>query len=139
MSRRPNKAFTLVVALVVTLLAVTGIDHLVASSRAADLCEAFRPGFDGSQVNEVMAGLSGRSGMVRVRGEPARLLTAPATIARPEFVQFAIVFKGWLFSTRQCVVSVKAGRIESNQVTATDAYVMLNPVQTVRVPGGAAR
>jgi hypothetical protein len=47
-------------------------------------------------------------------------------------VQFAIVFKGPLFRTRQCVVSVKAGRVEGSQVTGTDAYVMLNPVQTVR-------
>ncbi|MCX7154093.1 MAG: hypothetical protein NT115_16715 [Proteobacteria bacterium] len=137
---RPNKAFTVLATAGVALLLVTAIDHLVAASRASGLCEALRPGLNGDQVRALINGLEEQAGVVRVRGDPARMLTAPpAPMAREEFMQFAIVFKGLLFRTRQCVVSVKSGRVESSQVTNTDAYVTLNPVPTVRILGGAAR
>ncbi len=137
---RPNKTFTALVSLGAALLLLTAIDHVVAAARASGLCEAFRPGLNGDEVRVLMDGLADKSGVVRVRGDPARMLTAPpAPAARQEFVQFAIVFKGLLFRTRQCVVSVKAGRVEGSQVTGTDAYVNLIPAPTVRVPGNAPR
>ena len=137
---RPNKTFTVIAWLGAALLLLSAIDHVVAASRASGLCDAFRPGLDGDEVRVLINGLADKSGVVRLRGDPARMLTAPpAPAARQEFVQFAIVFKGLLFRTRQCVVSVKAGRVESSQVTSTDAYVTLNPVPTVRILGGAAR
>jgi hypothetical protein len=130
---RSYKAFTSLFALAIALLLIVGADQLVASSRAAELCEAFQPGLGGAEVNMLIAELPGRSGLVKVRGDPQRMLRLqPTTTMRQEFMQFAIVFKGWFFSSRQCVVSVKAGRVENSHVTQTDAYVMLNPVQTVR-------
>jgi hypothetical protein len=130
---RTRKASSSVLALALALLLLVGADHLLASSRATGLCELFRPGLDGAEVNALISTLPGTQGFLSVRGNPARILTPPATAdRRQEFMQFAIVFKGLVFSTRQCVVSVKTGRVENSRVTHSDAYVMLNPVQTVR-------
>ena len=130
---RNYRAFTSVVALALALVLLVGADHLVASSRAGSACEAFQPGLDATSVNALVGELPGKPGLLKVRGDPARLLEKPAAGAtRQEFLQFAIVFKGLFFSARQCVVSVKGGRVERNHVAQADAYVTLNPVQTVR-------
>jgi hypothetical protein len=130
---RNRKASTSVLALALALLLLVGADHLLASSRAAGLCALFRPGLDGAQVNALISKLPGTQGFLSVRGNPARTLTPQETAdRRQEFMQFAIVFKGLFFSTRQCVVSVKTGRVENSHVTHSDAYVMLHSVQTVR-------
>ncbi len=130
---RSRKAFTSVFALALALLLLVGADHLVASSRAAGACEAFHAGLDATQVNALIGALPERAGLLRVRGDPAHMLAAPpAGSLRQEFLQFAIVFKGLFLSARQCVVSVKAGRVERNHVAQADAFVTLNPVQTVR-------
>jgi hypothetical protein len=132
---RSRKAFSRVFALFLALVLLLGADHLVASSRAGSVCEAFRAGMDGAQVNVLVSELSGTPGLLRLRGDPAHMLALPPVRPKPygeEFMQFALVFKGLMFSSRQCVVSVKAGRVEHSRVTQADAYVMLNPVQTVR-------
>ena len=130
---RSGKASSSVLALALALLLLLGADHLLASSRAAGLCALFRPGLDGAQVNALVGDLPGKPGLLRIRGDPGRMLTtAPEGARRQEFLQFAIVFKGLFFSSRQCVVSVKTGRVENSHVTHSDAYVMLHPVQTVR-------
>ena len=130
---RSGKASSSVLALALALLLLLGADHLLASSRAAGLCALFRPGLDGAQVNALVGDLPGKPGLLRIRGDPGRMLTtAPEGARRQEFLQFAIVFKGLFFSSRQCVVSVKAGRVERNHVAQADAYVTLSPVQTVR-------
>lgn len=130
---RSYKAFTSVFALALALVLLVGADHLVASSRAAGTCEAFQPGLDAAQVNALIGELPGKPGLLRLRGDPARMLaTPPEGARRQEFLQFAIVFKGFFFSSRQCVVSVKAGRVERSHVAQADAYVTLSPVQTVR-------
>ena len=137
---RTGKASSSVLALALALLILVGADHLLASSRAAGLCELFRPGLDGAEVNTLISTLPGTQGFLSVRGNPARILMPPATADRPqEFMQFAIVFKGLAFSTRQCVVSVKTGRVENSRVTHSDAYVMLNPARTIRIQGADAR
>ena len=130
---RSGKASSSVLALALALLLLLGADHLLASSRAAGLCALFRPGLDGAQVNALVGDLPGKPGLLRIRGDPGRMLTtAPEGARRQEFLQFALVFKGLFFSSRQCVVSVKTGRVENSHVTHSDAYVMLHPVQTVR-------
>ncbi len=130
---RSYKALTSAFALALALLLIVATDQLLASSRAAGLCDAFEPGLDGTAVNSLLADLPGTPGLVKVRGDPQRLLRPPpAASGRQEFMQIAVVFKGWFFASRQCVVSVKAGRVENSHVGQSDAYVMLNPVQTVR-------
>jgi hypothetical protein len=137
---RSYQAFSLVFALFLALVLLVGADHLVASSRAGNACEAFQPGMDGTQVNVLVSELPGTPGLLKVRGDPAYMMALPpARPSREEFMQFAIVYKGLFFSARQCVVSVKAGRVENSHVVQADAYVMLNPVQTVRAQGGGLR
>jgi hypothetical protein len=137
---RTYRMLKALLSLLAAMLLIAIVDHSVAWSRAHDVCEAIQPGMGGGEVNEMLAGLPERPGLVRVRGDPARMLaTPPALTRRQEFVQFAVVFRGFLFRTRQCVVSVKGGKVENSRVADTDAYVILNPVQTVRAQGAGTR
>lgn len=112
---------------------IVAADHALAAYRAADLCGEFHPGMNERQVGAVMRLLPQRAGVARVRGDPDYMLTTTVRegARRDVFMQFAVVFNGVFSATRQCVVSVKAGRVESAWVTDI-AFIATTPVQMVR-------